>query len=176
VICEGCRARAYAAVGDYLEAEPFCTYQPLSPVDKKLLNELQFNFPLIAAPYAEIAARIGLSEEETLRRVEKLKKNKLIRRIGPTFEAGKLGYVNTLVAMKVPAAELDRAGDLVSRYEEVTHNYAREGEYNLWFTLTSANGERERSIISEIKSSLGCQNIHSLPTLKKFKINARFTL
>jgi heme b synthase len=27
-ICGGCRARAYEATGDYLEAEPYCVYQP----------------------------------------------------------------------------------------------------------------------------------------------------
>jgi radical SAM protein with 4Fe4S-binding SPASM domain len=32
-VCMGCRARAYAATGDYMSAEPFCVYQPktLSP-------------------------------------------------------------------------------------------------------------------------------------------------
>ncbi len=29
-ICMGCRARAYAATGDYLDEEPFCVYQPRS--------------------------------------------------------------------------------------------------------------------------------------------------
>lgn len=27
-VCMGCRARAYAATGDYLDEEPFCVYQP----------------------------------------------------------------------------------------------------------------------------------------------------
>jgi len=27
-VCMGCRARAYAASGDYLDEEPFCVYQP----------------------------------------------------------------------------------------------------------------------------------------------------
>lgn len=29
-VCGGCRARAYAATGDYLEEEPSCVYQPLT--------------------------------------------------------------------------------------------------------------------------------------------------
>jgi radical SAM protein with 4Fe4S-binding SPASM domain len=29
-ICGGCRARAYEATGDYLEAEPYCVYQPVA--------------------------------------------------------------------------------------------------------------------------------------------------
>ncbi|MFH0913969.1 MAG: hypothetical protein V1849_01610, partial [Chloroflexota bacterium] len=28
-VCGGCRARAYEATGDYLEAEPYCVYQPV---------------------------------------------------------------------------------------------------------------------------------------------------
>jgi len=31
-ICMGCRARAYAATGDYMSEEPFCIYQPKVPV------------------------------------------------------------------------------------------------------------------------------------------------
>ncbi len=31
-ICLGCRARAYAATGDYLAEEPFCIYQPQHPI------------------------------------------------------------------------------------------------------------------------------------------------
>src|SRR4029453_10534518 len=27
-ICMGCRARAFAATGDYMSEEPFCVYQP----------------------------------------------------------------------------------------------------------------------------------------------------
>ncbi len=29
-ICGGCRARAYEATGDYLEAEPYCVYEPVA--------------------------------------------------------------------------------------------------------------------------------------------------
>lgn len=32
-ICGGCRARAYEATGDYLEAEPYCIYQPAQRED-----------------------------------------------------------------------------------------------------------------------------------------------
>lgn len=147
----------------------------IDPIDKKILNELQFNFPMVERPYEEIGQRVGLSEAETIKRVASLKENKIIRRIGPTFEGSKLGYVNTLVAMKVPEAELDKAGEFVAGYDEVTHDYSRDNEYNIWFTLTCANQSRLEAIISEIKRN-GYTNLYSLPALKKFKINARFEL
>jgi radical SAM protein with 4Fe4S-binding SPASM domain len=31
-ICMGCRARAFAATGDFLDEEPFCVYQPRTVV------------------------------------------------------------------------------------------------------------------------------------------------
>ncbi|OGB90468.1 hypothetical protein A2625_00780 [candidate division WOR-1 bacterium RIFCSPHIGHO2_01_FULL_53_15] len=148
----------------------------MDATDKKLLNELQFNFPIDERPYLEIAERIGLSEAETIERIKVLKESNVIRRIGPTFEGSKLGYVNTLVAMKIPPKKLDEIGALVSRYDEVTHNYAREHEYNLWFTLTCENKARLDQIASEIKTKSGIGEIYLLPMTKKFKINARFEL
>ena len=32
-ICAGCRARAFSETGDYMEAEPFCTYEPSLDAD-----------------------------------------------------------------------------------------------------------------------------------------------
>ena len=148
----------------------------LDNTDKKILNELQFDFPLAEKPYAEIGQKTGLTEDEVIRRVEKLKQDNVIRRIGPTFEGTKLGYVNTLVALKVTPEGLDNVGNYISSFAEVTHNYSREGDYNLWFTLTCANLARMEAILSEIKNIPDCQELHSLPALKKFKINARFEL
>ena len=148
----------------------------LEQIDKKLLNELQFNFPITANPFAVIGERLGIAEAEILRRIRLLKEQGIIRRIGPTFEGSKLGYVNALVAMRVSPERLDQAGEFVSHYNEVTHNYARDHVYNLWFTLTCESQARMDEIIKEIKGNNGCSDLEILPAGKKFKINARFEL
>lgn len=150
--------------------------QEMGQTDKQILNELQFNFPITEKPFLEIANRIGISQEEILKRIKDLKDNKIIRRIGPTFEGSKLGYVNTLIAMKVPESKLDEIGQFVSSYDEVTHDYSRDNEYNLWFTLTCKDDQRLNEILSEIKERTGQNAIFSLPAVRKFKINARFKL
>ncbi|MBI5700490.1 Lrp/AsnC family transcriptional regulator [Candidatus Saganbacteria bacterium] len=148
----------------------------IDQIDKNILNELQFNFPIVEKPFKEIADRIGISEDEVLTRVSDLKKDYIIRRIGPTFEGSKLGYVNALVAAKAPEDKLDEIGQYVAGFEEVTHDYSRDHEFNLWFTLTCKSVERMDEIIAQIEKKYGDICVFLLPATKKFKINARFEL
>ena len=148
----------------------------MDALDKKIVNELQFNFPITVQPFAVIGERLGLAEAEVLKRIRAMKEQGIIRRIGPTFEGSKLGYVNALAAMRVPPELLDQAGEFISHYNEVTHDYARAHSYNLWFTLTCENQARLNEIIGEIRSNNGHYDLQLLPAGKKFKINARFEL
>lgn len=148
----------------------------INEIDKKILNELQFDFPIVGKPFKEIADRIGISENDVIARVSSLKKENIIRRIGPTFEGSKLGYAATLVAVKAQEEKLDEIGGYVAGFEEVTHDYSRENEFNLWFTLTCKSVGRMDEIISQIKKKYGDICVYILPAVKKFKINARFEL
>jgi len=38
-VCGGCRARAYAVAGDYLDEEPFCAYQPGTARNQETMND-----------------------------------------------------------------------------------------------------------------------------------------
>jgi DNA-binding Lrp family transcriptional regulator len=93
--------------------------------DKKLLDIIQDEFPLTSEPYREIASLLGVSEEEVILRLRKLKDKGIIRRIGAIFDSKKLGYCSTLCAMKVPAQRVDEVAQIVNEYPGVTHNYLR---------------------------------------------------
>ncbi len=143
-------------------------------LDTRILALIQEDFPLVSRPYAAIGEKVGCSEEEAFRRVMAMKKAGVIRRIGASFDSRKLGYLGTLVGMRVPGKELERVAALVNSYPQVTHNYQREGQVNLWFTLVAeSKGELER-ILGEITAAAPDAEVLDLPAKEVFKLKVRF--
>lgn len=148
----------------------------MDEIDKQLLNIAQTDFPIARRPYKLLGERLGIGEQEALRRVRRLLRSGVIRRIGPSFDSKKLGYVSTLVAAKVPEDRLDEVAAIVGSYPEVTHNYARDHEYNLWFTLICESEHRLRDVLDEIELRTGVAEMHSLPAEQTFKLKVDFEL
>lgn len=148
----------------------------MDEIDKKILNILQKEFPLEEQPYLIVGKRCGISEDETIRRVQKMKDEGIIRRIGAVFEGAKLGRVSTLCAARVPEEKIDSFVEVVNINKNVTHNYRRDHEYNIWFTVSAESaGELER-FIQEVKEKTGINDILDMRTVRTFKINASFNL
>jgi DNA-binding Lrp family transcriptional regulator len=144
-------------------------------IDRKILAFVQADFPLVERPYAVIGEKVGCSEEEAFRRVMEMKEAGLIRRIGGSFDSRKLGYVTTLVAMRVPENELERVAGLVNRYPQVTHNYERDGaRFNLWFTVVAESREKLVKILAEIRAEAPGAEMLELPARRLFKLEVRF--
>ncbi len=143
-------------------------------LDRAILNEIQSHFPLKAKPYKEISARLGLKEKEILARVDRMTRGGIIRRIGANFNSRKLGFTSTLCAARVPSEKLPLFVEEVNRYPGVTHNYEREGEYNIWFTFIAESQEIIESSLRQIKRRTGISELISLPAEKIFKIQVDF--
>jgi DNA-binding Lrp family transcriptional regulator len=143
--------------------------------DRALLQALQNDFPLVKAPYASIAERLSLAEEEVLRRVKELKTKGTIRRIGAIFDQSALGYKSVLATMSIPAEELEKVASFVSGFSEVTHNYSRKHKFNLWFTITASSEERMGEIVRAIEEFAGCAP-NLLRAKRTFKVRAVFEL
>ena len=145
-------------------------------IDKKLLDIVQGKFPLVAEPYGEIASLLEISEDEVLSRLERLKNDGIIRRIGAIFESKKLGYSSTLCAIKAPDERVDEVAGIISEYIGVTHNYLREHHYNIWFTITARSQQELQRIMAEIREKSGIQDLIDLPTIRMFKIRVHFSM
>ena len=169
-VCGGCRARALAVKGDYLAEEPNCAHVPQGT----LLDALQTGFPICERPYREIGERLGLSEEECYARVRALRDKGVIRRIGAAFSPRALGHVSTLVAFSVPEERIDAAAEVVSASPFVTHNYRREGEYNLWFTLVAPSRGKVAETVEELRAGAGAVKAMELPSRRAYKLRAVF--
>ena len=148
----------------------------LSVFDKSLLNLLQGNLPVCSRPFAVMAEKLGTDEETVLSKIRTLKDAGYLRRIGTFFDSNKLGYGSALIALKVEPSEIKTVAEVINKYPGTTHNYEREGKYNLWFTLLTPNSESETKILSEIKSVHGVEEMLKLKANKKYKVNVQFKL
>jgi DNA-binding Lrp family transcriptional regulator len=145
---------------------------PLDETDKKLLNLMQGSFDLTARPFAHVAQLAGVAEDEVLTRVKRLLDGRIIREITPIFDTRALGYSSMLVAAKVDPEYPHRAAQFINTHPGVTHNYLRDHDFNLWFTLATEPGSPLGldGTIDIIKAKTGAHSVRQLPTLKLFKI------
>ncbi|WP_434511989.1 siroheme decarboxylase subunit beta [Desulfitobacterium sp. AusDCA] len=146
----------------------------MDTVERELLNTIQTNFPIMPRPFQSLGERAGVSEEEAWERVTKLRKEGIIRRLGGVFDSHRLGYHSTLCAAKVPEEKIPELAELLLKIPGVTHNYLRDHDYNMWFTLivpSKADGEK---ILNKVRHVLGSDQVYSLPAIRLFKISVDF--
>ena len=145
-------------------------------LDKEILNEIQWTFPLTPKPYLEMAKKFGLSDKEMMQRLCLLKEAGIIRQISAIFDTRRLGYKSALVAMAIEPEKLDYVADQVNKHPGVSHNYERNHEYNLWFTLAVPPGSDLKTEIDKFSKLPGIKKTRLLPTIKLFKIGVKLEM
>ncbi len=144
----------------------------LDDTDKRLLNLMQGSFPLAPRPYQHVASAAGIGEDEALVRVRRLLRERIIRQVTPIFDTRALGYSSMLVAAKVDPDNPWRAATVINAHPGVSHNYLRNHEFNIWFTIATEPGSKLglEGTLERLGELAGAQSIRQLPTLKLFKI------
>ncbi|MDP4603936.1 MAG: Lrp/AsnC family transcriptional regulator [Solirubrobacteraceae bacterium] len=144
----------------------------LSDLDRKLLDLMQGSFPIAARPYEAVALEAGISEDEVLASVERLLKDRIIRQVTPIYDTRALGYGSMLVAAKVDPEHPWRAAKIINSHPGVSHNYLRNHEFNMWFTLAVEEDSQLglQGTLDVLQDLTGAESIRQLPTLKLFKI------
>ncbi len=151
----------------------------LDETDRTILQIIQDDFPLVQEPWLVISRRISISEAEVMSRLKRLVESGAIVKIGPVFDSSRIGLkVATLVALKVPKHKVNDVARVINGYDNVSHNYEREDEYNVWFTLAASSRGEVNAVLDEIKQKTGMKDpdVLDLPTLRRFKINVHFQL
>ncbi|WP_353568383.1 siroheme decarboxylase subunit alpha [Haloferula sargassicola] len=148
------------------------------PADAALLGAIQESIPFVARPFAAIGARCGLTEKQVLDRLRALKEGKVIRQISAIFDTRSLGYASSLVAARIAPEKIDSAVAVINSHPGVSHNYLRNHDFNLWYTIavppTSRLGLEET--VNRLHQLSGAETTRLLPTLKLFKIGVRFDI
>ena len=150
--------------------------QQLDAIDKELLNEIQWVFPLVDRPYLEIAKRYDISEEDVMHRMAFMKEIGVIRQINAIFDTRRLGYKSALIAFAVRPDKLDYVANKVNEHPGVSHNYERNHEYNMWFTLAVPPGSDIKRDLDRMTSFEGVIKHRVLPTLKLYKIGVKLDM
>lgn len=152
----------------------------LNDLDKRILDIIQTGFPIEPRPYQVLAEQLSttenpVTEDEVAAHVSAMRKHKIIRRLGANFDSWKLGFRSTLCAAKVPAEKMDSFVKEVNSYVNVTHNYLRKHEYNVWFTCIGPSWERVCELLDGITEKTGIP-ILNLPAAKLYKIRVDFKI
>jgi DNA-binding Lrp family transcriptional regulator len=145
---------------------------PLSDLDKRLLNLMQGVFPIARRPYQHVASEAGIAEAAVIARVGELIEERIIRQVTPIYDTRALGYSSMLVAAKVDPENPWRAANVINQHPGVSHNYLRNHEFNIWFTIAT---EPDTPLgldgtLDTLARLAGAESIRQLPTLKLFKI------
>jgi siroheme decarboxylase len=145
---------------------------PLDELDKRLLNLLQGSFPIAVRPFAAVAELAGVPEEEVLGRTARLLDERIIREVTPIFDTRVLGYSSMLVAAKVDPENPWRAAKVINSHPGVSHNYLRDHDFNIWFTIATEPGSSLGldGTLDVLQRLTGAESIRQLPTLRLFKI------
>lgn len=150
----------------------------LDEKDRELLNELQGGFPLDPEPFKKVAEAVDLDEAEVLDRTQRLKDELFIRELGPIFDTRALGYISTLVAAKIDHDRPKQSADVVSKHPGVSHNYLRDHDFNLWFTIAVAPDSKlgiDRTL-EILQEEARIEAYRTLETKKLFKINVNLEM
>ena len=148
----------------------------MDALDKEILNEIQWIFPLVPQPYTEMAKKFKISEEQLMQRLIGLKKTGVIRQLSAIFDTRKLGYKSALIAMSIEPEKLDYVANQVNKHPGVSHNYERNHEYNLWFTLAVPPGSDLKAEVDKFSKLSGIKKTRLLPTIKLFKIGVKLDM
>jgi siroheme decarboxylase len=150
----------------------------MNDLDRRILQELQDDFPLSERPYDIVADRLKMPVEELWNRIQRMLGEGTIRRIGASVDSRKFGFRSTLGAVSVEPELVDRAAEVIGRFHEVTHSYLRDDAFNIWFTIIAIDDERIKDILEQIRRSLSLEKskVLNLPVRQLFKLDARFSV
>src|SRR3954469_20615858 len=144
----------------------------MDSTDKEILNRIQREVPLEREPFEAIGRELGIAGDEVIRRIETLKRARVIRQISAIFDTRVLGYESSLVAATIPAHKLNEGAKAINSHPGVSHNYERNNEFNLWYTVAVPPDSRLglEGTVEVLHKISGAEKTRILPTLKLFKI------
>jgi siroheme decarboxylase len=142
----------------------------MTSLERRLLNEVQKDFPLQVRPFRALGKRLGISEERCIRMLKALSRRGILRAIKPVFAWKKLGFESVLVGMEVDDSSVAAVAAVISRAPGVTHNYLRKGPLNLWFTFTCESKRDASSFVRAVRALPGVKRCREFPSLEIYKI------
>ena len=145
----------------------------MDDLDRQIINRLQSGLPVCERPWLAVADDLGVGEQDVLARLQAMLDDGRLSRVGPMYNAERMGGAVTLAAMQVPDEDFERVAAQVNTFPEVAHNYARAHAFNLWFVLATETPEEIPAVIRRIEAATGLP-VHDMPKEREFFIGLRF--
>lgn len=146
----------------------------LNEIDKKIVRAMQGDFPIVAEPYKQIAAEVGISEDELLQRLQKMKEMGAIRKMGAVLKHREIGFAaNVLCVWVVPEERMDEVAKNMCSHMAVTHCYDRntmpDWPYNFYTMIHGSSREECEKIAEQLAKENNLSQRHMLFTGKEWK-------
>ena len=141
----------------------------MDKLDIKIINRLQYGFPVCEYPYAEVAKEIEVSESELISRLTNMLHDRTLTRFGPMYHAEVLGGGLSLAAMSIPKDCYKLVTDIVNEMPEIAHNYERTHKLNMWFVIATEHPEELDNVIASIEEKTG-YHVYNMPKLEEFYV------
>ena len=146
----------------------------IEELDRKIIRLLQGEFPLVAEPYKVLAEEIGITEEALLARIETMREEKKIRKMGAVLRHREVGFTsNCLCVWNVPDERVDEVGGRMAEHPRVSHCYDRnrtpDWPYNLYTMIHGYSREECEVIAAELAAATGIEERCMLYTKKEWK-------
>lgn len=146
----------------------------LDLVDAQLIDRLHGGLPLTERPYADVAKDLGLTEDDVLRRLQRLLDTGLLTRFGPLFQIERAGGQFLLAAMAVPETDFDRVAEQVNALPAVAHNYRRTHQLNMWFVIAGETPDQVQQTCQLIEARTGLR-VFAFPKEREFFVELRLS-
>jgi len=147
----------------------------LDDLDRRILNRAQQDLPLVAKPFAAVAAELGVEEAELLARLDAMKERGDISRVGPMYRVDGFGGGLALMAMAVPVGRFEEVAATVNAMPEVAHNYERDHALNMWFVVAAETPAEMTATIAAIEAATGL-TVHSFPKEREYFLELKLNV
>jgi DNA-binding Lrp family transcriptional regulator len=146
----------------------------LTEIEKKIVKALQNDLPLCPQPFKAIAEEIGISENELLVEIHRLKQQEIIRRFGAIVRHRNLGITaNAMVVWRVPKEKSQEIGAIMAAFPEVSHCYERptypDWHYNLFTMVHGKSKDECQKVIAQISERTGIKDYKQLYSTRELK-------
>ncbi len=145
----------------------------MDKLEKDLLNLVQNEFPLSVRPFEVIGKKLGISEDQCIEMLKKLSDSGILKAVRAVINWNSIGYSTILIGMKVQPQDVADIAEELEHIDEITHNYSRAGELNLWFTLIYRSVNQKDILLERLRKMHGVMDIKEFPAEKVYKIGLK---
>jgi DNA-binding Lrp family transcriptional regulator len=139
-------------------------------LERDLLNMVQHDFPLEPRPFLAMAGTLNISEKACIATLIRLCNAGILRAIRPLISWHALGFKTVLVGMMVAPQRMDAVARAINLVNGVTHNYARDGARNLWFTLIYDTQKEKKQLFDRLRRMRGVHDLREFTAIKTYKL------